>query len=62
MSKSITTSKIFWVNAVVVIVAAIGGAVGTDVIQTNPQLLTVLTAVVAGLNIVLRLFTSKAIR
>lgn len=62
MSKSLTQSKTFWLNAVVVVAAAIAGIMGTDVIQANPQIVAVLTSVVGGLNIILRLFTSKAIR
>ena len=61
MSKSLSKSKTFWVNALVMAGAAIAGMLGCDVIQEYPQLMAIFAAAVGGINIALRLVTSKPI-
>ena len=58
MPKSFKYSKTFWVNVMVVVVAALTGMMGTDVVASNPELVSYFVAAVATVNIVLRFLTS----
>lgn len=59
--KSLRSSKTFWVNVAVVVVAGLTGMMGTDVITANPELLAYMTAGVGAVNIVLRLLTDSPV-
>lgn len=50
-------SKTLILNWLTFIVALVGFAVGQDVIVDHPQVVAVLTAVIAALNVVIRAFT-----
>ena len=62
MDKTLRWSKTFWVNLFVVASGAIGGAMATNVIADNPAIVGYFVAAQAALNIVLRIFTGKAIK
>jgi len=62
MPKSPLKSKTVWVNLLVLTVGVLGYLSGNDVITQYPQVVSVLGAVVGGLNIVLRFVTSKPIK
>jgi len=61
MSKSIQSSKTFWVNLLVVVAAAITGMMGSDVVAQNPEVLSYMVAAIGGVNIVLRFFTNSPV-
>ena len=62
MSKSLTSSKTFWVNMLVLTAAAITAMAGTNVIADNPMLVTIFGAVIGIVNIALRMVTKVPIR
>ncbi len=62
MSKSITRSKTFWVNMMVLVAAAVTAMSGTTVIADYPMLVTVFAAVSGVVNIALRMVTKVPIR
>lgn len=59
--KTARNSKTVAVNVLTLIVAAAAAVAGTDVIAEYPQAAAAITAVVAGLNIVIRFLTSRPI-
>lgn len=61
MPKPIKKSKTFWVNLLVVVVAGVTGMMGSDIVANNPEVLSYMVAVVGGINIVLRFFTSNSV-
>jgi hypothetical protein len=60
-TKSVLASKTVWLNILVVAAGVVGYVAGHEVIADNTALVGILVAVQGGLNIVLRLFTSKPI-
>ena len=60
-NKSLFASRTFWLNAVTLVAGIVGYVAGHDLIQDNASFVGILVAVQGGLNIVLRLFTSKPI-
>ncbi len=60
--KSITKSRTFWVNALVVIVAGLAAMFDTPIIQQNPQLVAYGVAFLGAINIFLRLATKEPIQ
>jgi len=61
MNKSPLKSKTVWTNILVLAAGVAGYLSGNDIISQYPQVVAILGAVVGGLNIVLRFFTSKPI-
>lgn len=57
MAKPFTQSRTLWVNMLIVVVAAVTGAMNTDVVSQNPALMAYLVAGLGAMNIILRLFT-----
>lgn len=62
MGKSLSQSRTFWVNAFIVVGAALTGIMGTDVIASNPGLIAVFGSILGIVNIVLRLVTKEPIK
>ena len=62
MSKSLTRSKTFWVNMLVLTAAAVTAMSDTSVITDNPMLVTVFGAVIGIVNIALRMVTKVPIK
>ena len=62
MSKSITKSKIFWVNALVVAAAGFAAMLDHSMIQQNPQLVAYGGMILGIINIFLRMITKDPIR
>ncbi len=60
--KKLRQSKTFWVNMLVIAVGAISGAMGTDVIAQNPEIVGYLAAAMGVINIILRIFSPTAIK
>ena len=60
--KPVLWSKTFWVNMIVIIVAALTGIMNSEVITNYPGIIATLTGAIGVINIVLRLFTKVAIR
>ena len=61
MKKSIWTSKMFWVNALTLVVGLIGYAAGSEVIAEYPAVLAALVAVQGAVNVALRFVTWQPI-
>ncbi len=59
--KRLRESKTFWVNFLLVVAGAVGGALGVDFIASNPIAVGYLGSAVGIVNIVLRLLTGKKI-
>ncbi|KKN46347.1 hypothetical protein LCGC14_0673750 [marine sediment metagenome] len=62
ISKKLTSSKTFWVNMLVMVGAAVTAMAGTNVVADNPMLITVFGAIVAVVNIALRMVTKVPIQ
>lgn len=62
MGKSLTSSRIFWVNLITVAVATAGFLAGQDIIAQYPQVVAGLAVAQGALNIVLRLLTTQPIK
>ncbi len=60
-SKTLVKSKTFWVNMVVVIIAAIVGVSNSTIIVDFPALVPWFAGVIGTLNIILRLVTRTPI-
>jgi len=60
--KPLVASKTFWVNFVLMVVAALVGISNSEVILEYPTLIPWVGGVIGGLNIVLRLFTKVPIQ
>ncbi len=60
--KSKVKSRTLWVNAIVVIAGALGGIAGTDVIQSNPELVGYFVSIMGVVNVVLRLITKEPLK
>ena len=61
MSKTITKSKTFWVNLVIVVAGAVSGALDTEVIANNPAYVAYAAAATGVINIILRILTKQSI-
>lgn len=61
-SKSILSSRTFWVNAITVAVATAGFVAGHEVMAAHPQIIAGIAVVQGALNIVLRLLTTQPIK
>lgn len=61
-NKSILQSKVFWVNAVTLLIGLIGFMAAHPVIAAHPQWVAGLVSVQAIVNILLRLVTDTPIR
>ncbi len=62
MSKPITKSKTFWVNALIVVAAAFTAVVDSSVIQQNPQLIAWGAMILGIVNVTLRTVTKVPIQ
>lgn len=62
MSKPITKSKTFWVNALVVVAAGLASMIDTSIIQENPQLIAYGAMILGIVNVFLRMITKESIR
>jgi len=62
MDKPLKQSKTFWFNLTALILGALGGMMGTEVISSNPEYVGYFTSAIALGNIVLRLFTKTSIK
>ena len=62
MSKPITKSKTFWVNALAVAAAGIAAMIDVSIIQENPQLVAYGAMFLGIINIALRLITKESIQ
>jgi len=60
-SKTLSQSKTFWVNMIVIVIAALVGVAECDVIAVYPWIIPWVAGVIGALNIVLRLFTKLPI-
>ncbi len=60
--KSITKSRTFWVNALVVIVAGLAAMVDTSIIQDNPQFVAYGAMILGVFNVFLRMITKEPIQ
>lgn len=60
--KSAKSSRTIAVNILTLVVAAAAAVAGTDVIKEYPQYAAILTAAIAGVNIVLRFLTTQPIK
>jgi hypothetical protein len=62
MGKNPVKSKSIWAGILMVVVGAISGIAGTDVIQSNPELAGYCVSILGVLTIVLRLMTKEPIK
>ena len=60
-SKTLVKSKTFWVNLVVIVVAAVVGVSNSAIVVDYPALVPWFAGVIGTLNIVLRLVTKTPI-
>lgn len=60
-SKSIFQSKTFWLNIVTFIVAMLTSLMGTDMVQSHPEAVTVFVMILNVLNIILRYLSGKPV-
>ena len=60
-SKTLVQSKTFWVNLVIVVIAAIVGVSNSSIVVDFPTLVPWFAGVIGTLNIVLRLVTKTPI-
>jgi hypothetical protein len=58
-SKSLFRSKTFWLNVAALTVAALTGLLDAQLIQDNPQIVSVIMGAIAVLNVLLRTITTK---
>lgn len=57
MSKSVTKSRTFWVNACVMLAAGLVGMQNCEIVMNNPELVTYFVGLVGAVNVVLRFLT-----
>ncbi|GAF79539.1 unnamed protein product [marine sediment metagenome] len=61
MSKPVTKSKTFWVNACVLLVAGVVGMQNCEVVVNYPELVTYFVGIVGAVNVVLRFLTNSPV-
>lgn len=62
MDKLLIHSKTFWVNFVIIVIAALVGIADCSVIAIYPWIIPWITGLIGALNIILRLITKGPIR
>lgn len=60
-SKSVFTSKTFWLNAITFVVALLTSLMGTDFIQSHPDVVAIFVMVLNMLNIILRFLSDRPV-
>jgi len=59
--KPIQQSKTLWINMLVMMVAMLTAAMGTPLIENNPELMAYAVAAMGAINIVLRFVTTQPV-